>query len=92
MAKFLQTEDRGIDYKKELKSVSIEEYSVSSLYKWDLEFCVVLEFKDSASASTFLNVLMNGDTISNYLISICDVLYSDKDSIDVSGKKVIFRY
>ena len=92
VAKFLQTEDSGIDYKKELKSVFIEEYSVSSLYKWDLEFCVVLEFKDSATAGTFFNTLMNGDKISKFLISICDALYSDKDSIDVRGKEVIFRY
>ena len=92
VAKFLKTEDRGIDYKRELKSVFIEEYSVSSLYKWDLEFCVVLEFKDSATAGTFFNTLMNGDKISKFLISICDALYSDKDSIDVRGKEVIFRY
>ena len=92
VAKFLQTDDRGIDYKKELKSVSIGEYSDSSYYKWDLEFCVVLEFKDSASASTFYETLKNGDTISNYLISICDAMYSNRDSVDVLGKEVIFWY
>lgn len=92
VAKFLQTEDSGIDYKKELKSVSIKECSYSSFYKWDLEFCVILEFKDSASASTFYETLQNGDTISNYLISISDVIYSDRGSVDVGGKKVFFMY
>ena len=92
VAKFLLTEDSGIDYKKELKSVSIEECSYSSFYKWDLEFCVMLEFKNSASAGTFYETLQNGDKISNYLISISDAMYSDRDSVVVKGTKVVFRY
>ena len=92
VAKFLQTEDRGIDYKKELKSISIEESSIGCSYGCDLEFHVILDFKSSASASTFYETLKNGDAISNYLMSISDVMYSDKNSVCVVGTKVVFRY
>lgn len=92
VAKFLQTEDSGIDYKKELKSISIEESSMGCSYGCDLEFCVMLDFKSSASASTFYETLKNGDAISNYLMSISDAMYSDRDSVVVKGTKVVFRY
>lgn len=92
VAKFLQTEDSGIDYKKELKSISIEESSIGCSYGCDLEFRVILDFKSSASASTFYETLKNGDAISNYLMSISDVMYSDRDSVVVKGTKVVFRY
>ena len=92
VAKFLQTEDSGIDYKKELKSISIEESSMGCSYGCDLEFHVILDFKSSASASTFYETLKNGDAISNYLMSISDVMYSDKNSVCVVGTKVVFRY
>lgn len=92
VAKFLQTEDSGIDYKKELKSISIEECSIGYSYGCNLEFRVVLDFKNSASAGTFYETLKNGDTISNYLISICDAMYSNRDNVVVDGTKVIFRY
>ena len=92
VAKFLQTEDRGIDYKKELKSISIEESSIECSYGCDLEFRVILDFKSSASASTFYETLKSGDAISNYLMSISDVMYSDKNSVCVVGTKVVFRY
>lgn len=92
VAKFLQTEDSGIDYKKELKSISIEECSIRHSYGCGLEFRVVLDFKNSASASTFYETLKNGDTISNYLMSISDAMYSDKDCVGVFGTKIFFRY
>lgn len=92
VAKFLQTEDMGNDYKKELKSISIEDSSIGHSYGCCFEFHVVLNFKNSASASTFYETLKNGDAISNYLMSISDVMYSNSNSVGIFGTKVIFRY
>lgn len=92
VAKFLQTEDSGIDYKKELKSISIGECSIGYSYGCNLKFRVVLGFKNSASASTFYETLKNGDAISKYLISICDAMYSNRNSVGVFGTKIFFRY
>lgn len=92
VAKFLQTEDSGIDYKKELKSISIEESSMGCSYGCNLEFRVILDFKNSASASTFYETLKNGDAISNYLMSISDAMYSGKDCVVVRGTKVMIKY